>query len=166
MRRGAAAGRLKAEIQSAQVRRHVRRDGVVGDLGVGDGGVAVVRAGPYVDAHGAVTSLAGAVPGGYGLARFDSAGNADLTFGNAGAVSLPAGGTNLALQADGKAITASQPNVQPYVFGVARVNTDGTPDSSFGIGGVASGNTQSGAMGDGAIAVQSTGKIIVAGTAT
>ena len=85
-----------------------------------------------------------------------AAGSLDPTFGNGGIVITPSGGgvvTDAVLQADGKIVVQGS-------FGVARFLSDGAVDTSFGTGGFA----QAPASADfGAVALQSDGKILVAG---
>ncbi len=80
----------------------------------------------------------------FGLARFNADGTLDTTFGTGGATGLPvnlpgdpnlASGSAVALQADGDIVVAG--NVEGLDCQVARLMPDGTPDSSFGSGGVA-----------------------------
>ena len=87
--------------------------------------------------------------GDVGLMRLTADGTIDSTFGNSGTVTLDFGGIDVPsgvplLQADGKILVPARrlaPGEQffdddrPLQFGVARLNTDGTPDQSFGNGG-------------------------------
>lgn len=84
----------------------------------------------------------------------------DTSFGNAGKVEVQTGGTDdkafdLAVQSDGKLVVAGGPGL-----GVARFNTDGTPDASFGIGGRA---TAPGVGTGYAVALLANGKVLVGG---
>jgi len=113
------------------------------------------------------------------IARYDSLGNSDNSFGSGGpsipplsGVSAPAlgpgqeSGIALVLQPDGKAVVSGE-NAARGVgsFAVARFGTSGTLDSSFGSGGWTS--LAAGPVGyynpAQAIGLQSTGKIVVAG---
>jgi uncharacterized delta-60 repeat protein len=69
----------------------------------------------------------------------------------------------VAIQSDGKIDVAGMPGPGPFT--VARYNTDGTPDSTFGSGGMAfrSGGLMAMIAG---LAIQQDGKIVVAGTAS
>ena len=103
------------------------------------------------------------------IARYDSLGNADASFGSGGLATPALGqysesGNGLILQPDGKAeVTGNFAG-----FGVARFNTNGSLDSTFGSGGW---NTFSGfppppSFGGGVMyssGLQSTGKIVVSG---
>jgi uncharacterized delta-60 repeat protein len=112
--------------------------------------------------------------GGERLYRLNPDGSRDTTFGTGGEVDLP--GTSFgyasAIQADGKIVIAAPRwvSVGNYDFSVARFNPNGTPDTSFGSGGVASpptGTTQSCSpfslctVYD--LVIQTDGKIVVAG---
>ena len=102
---------------------------------------------------------------------FGAPGDLDLTFGRGGAVTTDFKGSNdianaAALQADGKIVTAGIRFVGISAstgdFVVARYNTDGTIDKTFGQGGSVVtdfGMTESAS----AVAIQPDGKIIVAG---
>jgi uncharacterized delta-60 repeat protein len=114
--------------------------------------------------------------------RYDADSNLDPTFGSNGIarVSFTSAADaehirELAIQTDGKILLAGSANIKrnTYGFAVARLNTDGslddgttsdsTPGDSFGIGGKALfGFSSGGAIGE-AIAIQSDGKIVVAG---
>jgi len=103
------------------------------------------------------------------LFRLTSNGNADTTFGLNGFVSSTIGnGTDivnsLALQADGKIVASGwSSNNSTSDFSLARYNTDGTLDLSFGNGGkiltpIGSGNEEAKS-----VAIQTDGKIVVGG---
>ncbi|MCB9208091.1 MAG: hypothetical protein H6612_05820 [Ignavibacteriales bacterium] len=96
-------------------------------------------------------------------------GTLDNTFGSNGIVTTPVGsgidiGYSVAVQSDGKILVAGNAiNNSSQDFAVVRYNTNGTLDGSFGSGGKVI--TPIGAYDDGgyAVAVQSDGKILVAG---
>jgi uncharacterized delta-60 repeat protein len=98
-------------------------------------------------------------------------GSLDPEFGTDGIVMTDLGanetGRSVVIQPDGKIVVASETGSGPsnYDFVVVRYNTDGTPDNSFGTGGVAI--TDFGALTALAqdVALQSDGKIIIAGYA-
>jgi uncharacterized delta-60 repeat protein len=102
-----------------------------------------------------------------------STGFLDTTFGSGGKVITPIGTSidqsrAVAVQSDGKIVLAGQAsNGSNYDFAIARNNTDGSPDTTFGTGGKVTIGFYAGAS-DGAyaVAVQSDGKIIAAGYAT
>ena len=111
--------------------------------------------------------------GGVGMVveRFNANGTPDSSFGHAGAVDLLtsdlAEGYSVAIQPDGKILAGGAADAQgssgfePRVL-VARLNSNGTPDASFGSGGtsIIDVGPISAARG---LAVQSDGKIVVAG---
>ena len=109
------------------------------------------------------------------LARFNSDGSLDTTFGNQGVTVTGFGdgstdGRAIVLQPDGKIIVAGVSGAGPYSelndFALARYNANGSLDPAFGTGGKLKThfpgvyNTGSNAT---AVALQSDGKIIVAG---
>ena len=100
------------------------------------------------------------------LARYDADGTLDTSFGTGGIVtSLPAMGTAVALQPDGKIVVATQDGrLCTPVFTVARFNADGSPDPTFGSGGVANESLGDDACtSEDSLLVQNDGKVIVAG---
>ncbi len=106
--------------------------------------------------------------GGYyfGLARYNSNGNLDATFGNAGVVTSNdenAYATAAVLQPDGKIVAAGFiGNYLTADFALGRFNSNGSLDSSFGIGGKVT-TDFSGADSAFAIALQPDGKLVVTG---
>jgi uncharacterized delta-60 repeat protein len=103
------------------------------------------------------------------LRRYNGDGTPDTSFATSGALAL----TDFNVQrsqeiielADGKILLAGQiTSGDRYLFGVRRLNTDGTPDTGFGVGGLASIDV-GGYRFDSpnAIEVQNDGKILVAG---
>ena len=104
------------------------------------------------------------------LARYDSAGNLDASFGGGDGwihtdLGLDETGLAMAIQADGKIVVAGE-RFGVFVDDIAlvRYNSNGTPDTSFG-GGDAWLATDLGADEvANAVAIQRDGKIVVAGT--
>jgi uncharacterized delta-60 repeat protein len=109
------------------------------------------------------------------LARFNADGNLDTSFGTGGKVVTDFGSglrqeeaLAVAIQNDGKIVVAGYTAIDlappakdpPPTFAMARYNTDGSLDASFGIGGRVSGNVNGMAY---AVAIQPDGKIVVAG---
>ena len=101
------------------------------------------------------------------IAKYNSDGSLDNSFGDAGIVleSINNLGPSTALlQGDGKIVVASSTNDNgDFDFALARFNSDGTIDNSFGTGGLVTTNTS---VGNGEIlslAIQSDGKIIAVG---
>ncbi|MER5352112.1 delta-60 repeat domain-containing protein [Kitasatospora sp. NPDC002551] len=115
----------------------------------------------------------------FALARYNTDGTLDTTFGPSSAVPgtvtfsfLAVPNTNfaraVAIQADGKIVVAglAGPNEQTANVAIARLNTDGSLDTSFGTGGKVLLNV-SGGLGDGirSLVIQPDGKIVGAGAA-
>jgi len=116
----------------------------------------------------------------FALARYNSDGTLDTSFGSAGLVTTDLGGryesaTALALQSDGKIVLAGGSLGDFFNdFALARYNSDGTLDTGFGTGGtvitkfenspdgIAPGEVSAQAY---SVAVQPDGKIVVAGVA-
>ncbi len=100
------------------------------------------------------------------LARYNGDGGPDTSFGGGKVVTdfgLGSGfGGALAIQTDGKIVAAGRAGTD---FVVARYNGDGSPDASFGSGGIVS-TDFGGALFDAAfgVALQSNGKIVAAGS--
>jgi len=107
------------------------------------------------------------------VARYNADGSLDTSFGNAGVVSTPQSdfeyGTAVALTPDGKIIVAgsrsnSLPDSGPdRSFLVERLNSDGSPDASFGASGIATVTVAAWDFGY-SLALQPDGKVLVGGT--
>jgi len=70
------------------------------------------------------------------IARFNSNGSLDTSFGSNGSTTASVSGVfSVALQTDGKIVAAGTQGSDP-AFAVARLNPNGSPDTSFGNGGV------------------------------
>lgn len=102
------------------------------------------------------------------LVRLNIDGSPDTSFGTAGVVvfgnqvTVPVG---VAIQTDGKIVVASaaaQNGDGGFAFGLARFNSDGSVDSTFGNGGHVGGFTLRGA----ALVLQPDGKILLTGSNT
>jgi uncharacterized delta-60 repeat protein len=163
-------------------------DGVV-SISLGDGddegvGIVVQTDGKIV-VVGTSTSISGDASSNIALARLTTAGVLDSTFGTAndgspdGVVNLSLGtgndvATGLTLQADGKiVVVGTNTENESSNVAIARLNTDGALDTSFGAGttdgtpdGVVSVSLGAGNDIGSAVAVQADGKIVVAGTST
>lgn len=104
--------------------------------------------------------------GNVALARYNPDGSLDTTFGNGGIVindfgqGLESYAIELIIQPDGKLVIAGESS---YRFLVARYNSDGTLDSTFGDSGHAFGNFSSNWDGATDAALQPDGKIILVG---
>jgi uncharacterized delta-60 repeat protein len=86
-------------------------------------------------------SIVGSQGGDFALARYNTDGSLDASFGTGGKVVTPIGtaGDNahaLAIQSDGKIVAAGLSDVGPtWDFALARFNPNGTLDNTFGTGG-------------------------------
>jgi uncharacterized delta-60 repeat protein len=106
--------------------------------------------------------------GGYNseLVRYNADGSIDPTFGIGGIVSSGPGfatGSGVAIQADGKIVTAGAVFGSPNHFALARYNSDGSFDASFGTGGKVA--TDFGTTVPFGLLIQPDGKIVLAGGA-
>ena len=109
----------------------------------------------------------------FALARYNADGTLDTSFGGSGRVMTDVGisgsnATGVALQKDGKIVVAGyavKNSGTGYDFACVRYNTDGKVDQSFGDGGKVMTSVGQGDGKANAVAVQSDGKIIVAGSA-
>ncbi len=105
----------------------------------------------------------------YALARYNVDGSLDTSFGTGGKVVTPVGNTYdeayaVAIQADGKFVVAGiSYNGANNDFSLVRYNTNGSLDNSFGTGGKVITAIGSGDDNASAVAIQSNGKIVVAG---
>jgi len=127
-----------------------------------------VGAGVAIQSNGRIV-VAGNTSNAFALVRYNSNGSLDSTFDGDGRVSTDFGPLSetlwaVALQADGRiVVTGSISNGTDLEFIVARYNTNGSLDSTFDGDGKAT--TNFGEVGDIArsVAVQTDGKIVVAG---
>lgn len=102
----------------------------------------------------------------FALARFDSTGAVDTSFGTLGKVTTDFGKPDdwpygMALQTDGKIVLAGSSG-SPYKIALSRYNDDGNLDTTFNSTGKVLANVTSHDEGN-AVALQTDGKIIVAG---
>jgi uncharacterized delta-60 repeat protein len=121
------------------------------------------------------TSNGGTPDSRFALARYNSDGSLDTSFGTAGLVDTAFPGVatasayGLALQADGSIVVvgSASSNLRNYQFAVARYNSDGSLDTSFGTGGLVTtvfpGFSNAYAY---SVAVQADGHIVVVGGAS
>ncbi|WP_372412383.1 hypothetical protein [Streptomyces luteireticuli] len=152
------------------------------DTSFGTGGKVSVDFGPISIANAVAVQgnqslvLAGRVgdvsSGDWGVVRLSPNGSLDASFGSGGKVVINFTGQEdvaraVALQSDGKIVVGGFSGSElAGNISVARLNTDGTLDSSFGTGGTVTYDI-SGATGDAirAMAIQPDGKILGAGVA-
>jgi uncharacterized delta-60 repeat protein len=94
------------------------------------------------------------------------AGDLDSTFGVNGIVAPFSDGdaTDIAVQQDGKILVCGYGGIGTDGFTVIRLNDSGSLDSTFGTNGISKTTVGAGSNLHGKIAVQSDGKIVVAGT--
>jgi uncharacterized delta-60 repeat protein len=144
-------------------------------------GLAAVPSAVVIQPDGKIVVAGGAFPlftflGNFEVVRYNSNGSLDTSFGNGGIVTttFPEGSyaSAVALQSDGKIIAAGTVFVDFVIgepsdtdFALARYNSDGTPDATFGNGGQVS--TDFVSMEDDAFSVliQPDGKIVAVGSA-
>lgn len=107
----------------------------------------------------------------FAMARYNSDGSLDLSFGSGGKVVTDFGGKDdvayaVAIQGDGKIVAVGSAEVGFYpTFGLVRYNIDGSFDSTFGTGGkIVTGIGSSFAVAS-ALVIQVDGKIVVVGRA-
>jgi uncharacterized delta-60 repeat protein len=135
--------------------------------GDGVGGIAVQPDGKLVAAGAA--SINWQLD--FALARYDSNGTLDTSFGTNGRVTTDFGGvyeaaSSVALQSDGRIVVAGWSVLGYYNnFALARYLVDGTLDTSFGTGGKVVTNFGEVSAQGSSVAVQPDGKIVVAGYA-
>jgi len=110
---------------------------------------------------------------GFGLMRFGSSGTVDPTFGTRGGVvtsfpSLPnASALPLVIQSNGDIVAAGiASSGSSGSFALARYLSNGKLDTTFGTGGLVITNLGSGTAAVSALAIQSDGKIVAAGSAS
>jgi uncharacterized delta-60 repeat protein len=106
----------------------------------------------------------------FAVARYNANGTLDTTFGTGGKVTTAFGSGadqayGIAIQPDGKIVVTGQARMTTDDFAVARYDTNGTLDATFGTGGKVTTDITSGATDYGrTVAIQSDGKIVVAGS--
>jgi uncharacterized delta-60 repeat protein len=137
-----------------------------------DGATAVA-----IQADGKIVAVGGAggSAGRFALARYDTDGTLDATFGGDGKVRTDFTNRSdvaqgVAIQADGKIVAAGDitrftPNGVVGRFALARYDTNGTLDPTFGGDGRVTTSFTDGEDGASAVAIQADGKIVAAGSA-
>ena len=109
----------------------------------------------------------------FAMARYNSDGSLDQTFGSSGKVTTDFFGSDdvayrIALQPDGKLVLAGltfNPATKSDDFAVARYNPNGSLDSSFGAGGKQTTDFFGGLDYAAGVAIQQDGKVVLAGLA-
>jgi uncharacterized delta-60 repeat protein len=144
-------------------------------------GLAAVPSSVVIQTDGKIVVAGGAFPlftflGNFELVRYNSNGSLDTSFGNGGIVTtiFPEGSYafDVALQPDGKIIAAGtlfvdfNPGEQSDTdFALARYNTDGSLDTSFGNGGTVSSDFLGNEDDAFSVLIQPDGKIVAVGSA-
>ncbi|HMG76199.1 MAG TPA: DUF4214 domain-containing protein [Pyrinomonadaceae bacterium] len=112
-------------------------------------------------------------PGDISVARYNSDGSLDTTFGTGGRVTTDFAGRSdsgaaITVQPDGKILAAGGADLAAtqFDFALVRYNLDGSLDSTFGTGGKVTTDFNGGLDAADAIALQTDGKIVLAGFAT
>ena len=103
----------------------------------------------------------------FGVVRYNADGSLDTTFNSTGKVITDIGGvddvSSLAIQSDGKIVVAGT-TMTATDFALVRYATDGSVDTTFGTNGIVTTSTTGSVDLAKAVAIQSDGKIVVAGT--
>jgi uncharacterized delta-60 repeat protein len=105
----------------------------------------------------------------FATVRYNADGTLDTSFGTGGFViedfsTLNDSAYSIAIQSDGKIVAAGNASISGHSdFAVVRYNADGTPDTSFSGDGKVTTNINSRDSDAGSMALQSDGKIVVAG---
>ncbi len=124
---------------------------------IGESGGAVLQPDGNIVVVGASNST-------WGLVRFNANGSLDTSFGTVGVTAFTGFGATVALQPDGKLIEVGRTSALSSDFAVARYNSDGSPDVSFGTGGMVttdfSGHTDVATS----VVIEPNGKILVGGS--
>jgi uncharacterized delta-60 repeat protein len=106
----------------------------------------------------------------FGVTRYNADGSIDLTFNATGKALVDFNNTfdhcaGMALQPDGKIVLGGYTdNGNGFDFALARLNSNGTPDTTFGIGGKKTAHFEFTVFAN-ALALQPDGKILIAGFA-
>jgi uncharacterized delta-60 repeat protein len=151
-----------------------RSDGTL-DASFGDGGVVLTKFGVSGIAHALVLQpdhkivLAGTNGGGFALARYDSHGTLDPSFGKGGKIATPLAGDApgnayaVALQPDGKIVAGGSYDFS--LFALARFRAHGGVDRTFGDDGFAITDVgQGGEQWVSGLVIRPTGRIVAAGS--
>jgi uncharacterized delta-60 repeat protein len=140
---------------------------VVTNFSAGFDGIADLA----IQTDGKVVTVGNSTNGDFSLLRYDSDGNPDPFFGNAGKVTTDFNGglaTGVVLQTDGKIIVVGRANGINATadFGLMRYDAFGNPDPTFGNGGKVTTDFSGDFDAASAVIVQNDGKVIVVGRAT
>lgn len=118
---------------------------------------------------GAAAGAGESVSGEFALARYETGGSLDQTFGAGGLVTTPVSaggggeGRDFAIQADGRIVVVG--TAGRVRFAAARYETDGTLDETFGNGGIVRTNITDGFDIAHGVVIQPNGRIVLVGQA-
>jgi uncharacterized delta-60 repeat protein len=108
----------------------------------------------------------GGVSSACAVSRYNGDGTLDQSFGVGGLVRIPSAGQfvceGIAVQSDGKIVVAGRKGD----FAVLRLNSDGSPDYTFGTSGLVTTNVGSDSSGAWDVAIQPDGRIVTVGRGT
>ena len=160
-------------------KRFGQRGHVITDFGLTEIATAVaVQPDGKIIAAGGTYAIFPSLGGQFALARYNSDGSLDTTFGVGGLVrttfnSEGCFASAIVLQADGKVIVAGTKYVHftsdqssDTDFALARYNSDGTLDSTFGVGGEVATDFNGGNDDAFSVLLQPDGKLVAVGDAT
>ncbi|MFH1140349.1 MAG: delta-60 repeat domain-containing protein, partial [Chloroflexota bacterium] len=141
---------------------------VTTDFGGDDAGESMA-----IQSDGAIVMVGWSNAGGnadFALARYNANGSLDTSFGTGGKVTTDFGGNShglsVAIQGDGRIVVSGNAVVgSPSDFALARYNANGSLDTTFGAGGKVTTDFggAGGADSGNSVAIQSDGRIVVAG---
>ncbi len=147
------------------------------DTSFGADGIVITDVGGYVNYAFSVAIqsdgkiiAAGTNDKDFALVCYDTNGSLDPTFGIDGIVTTDVGGKQdtiygVAIQSDGKIVAAGRShNATVRIFALARYDTNGSLDASFGTDGIITTEVGSGNSEANSVAIQSDGKIVAAGS--
>ncbi|HEU5132779.1 MAG TPA: hypothetical protein VFT26_11770, partial [Pyrinomonadaceae bacterium] len=144
------------------------------DAGAKANGIVLQQDGRFVVAGTASNSATRPVATDFALARYNSDGSLDSSFGIGGETSVPFADSAteqanaLVLAPDGKIIvagTAFKTFSTPPDFALRRYNSDGSIDTSFGVDGAITTDFAGGTDNAQAVAIQANGNVVAAGRA-
>jgi len=146
------------------------------DFGVNAEATGVVLSGGQILVGGTAFNSTNFLYDNMAVARYNADGTLDPNFGNAGLATADFGaetkGSSIAVEPNGTIVVGgttanvADPTGLEHNFALARFTTGGLLDASFGSGGEFSFNFNGGIDDAAAIAIQSDGKILIAGTRT